>query len=91
MTQAIYHEMDFPFEEIRGENDDYFSSVSEATSLGYRLSQVWSVVEEDNIFVYGPAHHYINVLGYICTEEHHDDHTYYEVNLQWEAEQNAKS
>jgi hypothetical protein len=71
----VYKE-DFPFEQT---NEDYFFTASEALRSGYKESQVWSVVEgEDGTFVYGPHYHYINVIGYITTEEHHDGNTYYE-------------
>jgi hypothetical protein len=72
---------EFPFEEIRTKSGDYFDSVYSATSAGYELDQVWSVTIEDDVFTYGPSHHYINLLGYICTSEKHDSNTYFSESL----------
>jgi len=72
---------EFPFKEIRDEQGDYFNTVEQATELGYADTQIWSVVEEDNVFVYGPPYHKIGVNGYIATKEHHDYQTYYEENV----------
>lgn len=77
------HFTDFPFEEIRQEPDgDYFDSVQQALDAGYALTQIWSVVECDGTWTYGPSHHYINRLGYIATVEHHDGDTYYHEKLE---------
>lgn len=73
------HQSDFPFERI---NEDYFFYAKDALKAGYKDSQIWSVAEgDDSIFTYGPSHHYINVIGYIVTEETHDGDTYYEESL----------
>tara|TARA_B100000787_G_C16031398_1_gene222929 strand:- start:297 stop:581 length:285 start_codon:yes stop_codon:yes gene_type:complete len=82
------HEEDFPFEEIRDEGGDYFYRISELLALGYVESQIWSVVSGDDevdqngqrwiYFTYGPSHHYVNLIGYVATKEHHDGDTYYE-------------
>ena len=72
------HNIEFPFEEIRDENGDYFNSPQAAVKQGYSVDQIWSLHELDNIFTYGPSHHRINVLGFIATDEHHDGNTYYE-------------
>jgi hypothetical protein len=74
----IIHKTEFPFEEIKDVNGDYFTSVTHALEHGFDENQVWSVVIEDDVWVYGPSHHYINLIGYIATEEHHDGDTYYE-------------
>lgn len=71
------HFQDFPFEEIRKPNGDYFDTAEDAMAAGYAESQVWSVIEGEGTYVYGPSHHYINRLGYIATKEHHDGNTYY--------------
>ena len=71
-------EEDFPFEEIRDRNGDYFHGVQEAMNAGYGLKQVWSVTEGEGIYTYGPPRHYVNVIGYIATKEYHDNDTYYE-------------
>lgn len=68
---------DFPFEIIKRENEDYFSSVEEAQQAGFNLNQIWAVVNEDYSFAYGPSHLKINLLGYIATNETHDGNTLY--------------
>jgi hypothetical protein len=72
-----YHVTEFPFEEL-----GRFDALQDALDDGFAESQVWSVVEgdEDNVFVIGPAHHYVNRLHLIATAEHHDGETYYEEN-----------
>lgn len=74
---AKYLNEDFPFEEIKQPNGDYFDTVAEAQAAGFDLDQIWSVVETDNVFTYGPSHHVINLIGYIATKEKHDGNTYY--------------
>ena len=68
---------EFPFDEVRDANGDYFDTVGEAMDAGFDLNQVWSVTEEDHEIVYGPSRHYINRLGYTATAERHDESTYY--------------
>lgn len=68
---------DFPFEIIKSPNEDYFANVAEAQAAGFELNQIWSVVEVDNTFTYGPAGHIFDVLGFIATKEKHDGETYY--------------
>ena len=68
---------DFPFEEIRQKDGNYFNTAQQAQKAGYALNQIWSVIESDNTWTYGPSHHYINVVGYIATKEKHDGETYY--------------
>jgi hypothetical protein len=80
MSQVIKGE--FPFEEIRRSDGDYFDTWTEAKSAGYLDNQIWSVVEEDGVWIYGPPHHYINRLGYIATKEQHDNNTYYEETIE---------
>ena len=83
MTTEIYE--DFPFEEIRddivGGKGDYFSLVSDAVAAGFTLDHIWSVTKAYDVLTYGPSHHYINVLGYICTKECHDHKTYYHYDM----------
>ena len=70
---------DFPFNEIRRENGDYFATAVEAVrETGFPFNQVWSVTECDGTFCYGPAYHYVNLIGFIATKETHDNDTYYE-------------
>lgn len=73
------HNKDFPFIEVRAKNEGYFETRIDAENAGYNVNQIWSVaVSDEMVFTYGPSHHYINVLGYIATEEPHDGDTYYE-------------
>lgn len=74
-----HHIAEFPFEEKRDHmTGDYWPTARDAIKAGFNLSQVWSVTETDGVFCYGPPHHFVNVLGFIATEEHHDGNTYYE-------------
>jgi hypothetical protein len=78
-----FHKTDFPFIEIKDSAGDYFSraAVAGSTALAMGLSvnlNVWSVAEDDGIFTYGPWYHYVNVIGYVITEEAHDGETYFE-------------
>ena len=68
---------EFPFEEIRTETGDYFGSIGAAELRGYSQNQIWSVTECDNEWCYGPPHHWVNLIGYVATEERHDNNTYY--------------
>ena len=43
---------EFPFDEVRDANGDYFDTVGEAMDAGFDLNQVWSVTEEDYIYDY---------------------------------------
>lgn len=74
---ATFHIKDFPFEEIRDANGDYFNKPSDAIALGYKLDQIWSVIEEGGTYVYGPSYHFVNRIGFIATKETHDGDTYY--------------
>ena len=73
---ADYYQ-NFPFEEIRRRDGNYFDTAEDAIAAGYKESQVWSVIESEGTYTYGPSFHYINRLGYIATKEHHDGKTYY--------------
>lgn len=83
MTDTHYHYCDFPFEEIRRADDNYFNTVAEAMAEGFAENQVWSVCHDDEdedgvqTDTYGPAHHYVNRLGYVATKDFHDGNTYY--------------
>jgi diphthamide synthase (EF-2-diphthine--ammonia ligase) len=76
---------DFPFEEIRddivGGNGDLFDTVFAAMSAGFEVEQIWSITEEDDVQTHGPSHHWINLLGYVCTNERHDGETYYHYDM----------
>ncbi len=71
---------DFPYEEIRADDGNYFATAAEAVAAGFDIDQVWSITEfdEGDGIVYGPPHHYVNVLGFIATKERHDHETYFE-------------
>lgn len=84
-----YKDEAFPFEEIKKENGDYFSTVEEAQAAGFELSQIWSVIADDNVFTYGPTGHIINLIGYIATKETHDGETYYTEDVSDSFEQDA--
>ena len=78
MTEANNIIGDFPFEEIRKECGNYFDTIQECKDAGFDEDQIWSiVVGDDNEFCYGPSHHYVNFIGYVCTKERHDGFTYY--------------
>jgi hypothetical protein len=74
---GTHHECEFPFEEIRTEDGDYFRTRKQVEEAGFEDSQTWSVIECDGAYSFGPPHHYVNLLGYIATNEHHDFNTYY--------------
>lgn len=69
---------EFPFEEL-----GRFDTLAAALDAGFTKSQVWSVVDGDSgdVWSYGPSHHYVNLLHYVTTAEHHDGKTYYEENF----------
>lgn len=76
------HEKEFPFTELRTPTGNYYDNKTEMELAGFAKTQMWSVVEADaddgsEYLSYGPADHYINLLGYIATAEHHDENTYY--------------
>lgn len=85
------HFTDFPYEEIRRPDGDYFYSWKEAHDAGYMRSQIWSVVESDGHYTYGPPHHFVNALGYVATTEEHNGETYYHEILEVEEIQNDAS
>ena len=70
-------EQEFPYEEIRKDTGDFFDSIAEAKAAGFKESQIWSVTEYEDTFTYGPSRHWVNLLGYVATVEHHDDNTYF--------------
>jgi len=67
----------FPFEEIAR-----FHTISDAVKAGWQMTQIWSVTEGDgDVWIYGPPRHYVNLLHYVCTKEHHNDDSYVEVSF----------
>ena len=82
MSADTIIEGDFPFQEIRDEvvggNGDYFDSWADAKKAGFDDDQIWSVTHGDeDVYSYGPPHHYVNLVGFIATNERHDGATYY--------------
>lgn len=73
------HFEDFPYEDIRQKDGNLFDTLDQAKGAGYAENQIWSVVVDDdsNTWTYGPAHHYINRMGFVATVETHDGDTYY--------------
>jgi hypothetical protein len=76
------HEQDFPFNELRKPNGDYYDNRTQMERAGFAVSQMWSVTDAEGehgeeYLCYGPVQHYINLIGYIATAEHHDGDTYY--------------
>ena len=83
MTPQNTIEGDFPYEEIRRPDEDYFQSWQEAKDAGYDDDQIWSVTTAEGDdgsewIITGPPHHYVNHIGHIATLERHDNNTYYE-------------
>ena len=73
---------DFPFTELRTPTGDYYDAPADMMRAGFVPSQMWSIVESEGAdgsewYVYGPSTHYINIIGYCATAEHHDGETYY--------------
>lgn len=87
----IIHNEDFPFNELRKHDGDYYQNQRELEHAGFEESQMWSVTEAtsdegDELYIYGPVHHWVNIVGYIGTAEHHDGETYYEETVRTAAE-----
>ena len=77
------YKSDFPFNELRKHTGDYYDNRNEMETAGFEESQMWSVIEATaddgaEYLCYGPVHHFVNLIGYVCTAEHHDGDTYYE-------------
>jgi hypothetical protein len=82
---------EFPFEEVRNPQGDYFLTAEDALAVTRcQPNQIWSVTisESENpnirdIFTYGPAdyrrlgYH----AGYVVTVEKHDNNTLYVENI----------
>ena len=83
MTPQTTIEGDFPCEEIRRPDGNYFQSWQEAKDAGYDDDQIWSVTSADGDdgsewLITGPPHHFCNHIGHLATLERHDNNTYYE-------------
>lgn len=86
----------FPFNELRMPSGDYYDFPDQLITAGFENSQVWCVTTDygedgSEWFYYGPPIHYVNVLGYIGTAEHHDGDTYYEECVVTAAENMARN
>jgi hypothetical protein len=75
---------EFPFEEIRRADGNYFDSWQQAAEEGFPDNQIWSVTSGENSICYGPPHHYVNHIGHIATAEKHNGNTYYEETFEEE-------
>jgi hypothetical protein len=88
-----YHNIDFPFDEVRddiaGGNGDMFDSIAQCKAAGFDTDQIWCITEEDDVFTHGPSHHYVNRLGYVCTNERHDGATYYSCDTREDIEESV--
>ena len=78
---AVY-EQEFPFTELKTPTGDYYDNRIEMERAGFQESQMWSITDADDddgseYYCYGPVDHYVNLIGYIATAEHHDGDTYY--------------
>ena len=73
---------EFPYEEIRRADGNYFDSWSEVSDAGYSYRQTWCITSSDSEqgtwFCYDNAPHFVNVLGFIATNEHAKPGEYYE-------------
>lgn len=71
------HFQDFPYTAIMDTTGRYFTTVESAVEAGHDPDQIWSVVQCDGAWTYGPPRHVVNLMGYIATVERHDGETYY--------------
>ena len=82
---------EFPYEEIRDKNGDYFLTLEAAKAAGHEEDHIWVVIITDDIdeetdeeithYTFTHPRHYVNKIGYVATAEarEHDDEEYYEV------------
>jgi len=75
-------EGEFPYEEIKDADGNYFLHYEDVIAAGYCEEQVWTVISTDNetgiYFTYDSRHRIVNVIGYIATEEEAVPGEYYE-------------
>ena len=66
-------EGEFPYEEIRDPNGDYFSSYQEVLDAGFTDAQVWTVIVTDEDLglwiTYDNGFRFVNVIGYVASKE----------------------
>ena len=90
VKEMFYEKTDFPYEEIRAADGDYFQTVDEALEVAEDEYNVWSVIDDEVevngkrfvVLTYGPSHHYVNVIGFVVTKEAHNGNTYFEEYLE---------
>ena len=80
MSKVI--EGDFPFEELRDPDGDYFPNWQAARDAGYDDDQIWCITSWDGDDCDGYAYdsdgpHFVNFIGCIATAERHDRDTTY--------------
>ena len=66
-------EGEFPYEEIKDADGNYFLHYEDVIAAGYCEEQVWTVISTDTAngiwFTYDSTPRIVNVIGYIATEE----------------------
>jgi hypothetical protein len=86
----------FPFNELRRSTGAYYEFPDQLIRAGFENSQIWCVSKDKSDdgsvwWYYGPPIHYVNILGYVGTAEHHDGDTYYEECVEDAKKQNTWS
>ena len=75
-------EGEFPYEEIKDADGNYFLHYEDVIDAGYCEEQVWTVISNDNAngiyFTYDSTRRIVNVIGYIATKEEAVPGEYYE-------------
>lgn len=82
MSEENWINAEFPYRELRMHDGDFYDNKTQLELAGFDKSQMWSIVEAtadngDELYLYGPVHHYCNLIGYIGTAERHNGKTYY--------------
>lgn len=66
-------EGEFPYEEIKDADGNYFLRYEDVIAAGYCEEQVWTVISTDTDtgiwFTYDSTPRIVNVIGYIATKE----------------------
>jgi len=64
---------EFPYEEIRDPNGDYFSTYQDVLDAGFSDAQVWTVIitdEDHGMWItYDNGFRFVNVIGYVASKE----------------------
>ena len=70
---------DFPFAVL-----EQFPNLPAALAAGHTREHLWSITEGDDpdLWLYGPPHHYVNLISIARTAEAHDGHTYYKEHFE---------